>query len=58
MTWSGWETLPEVWQALSDVQEWSRGPPGCPGVVGKPYRMSRRPSQMFVSVQKSLPDDR
>ena len=24
-----------------DVREWSGGPFGCPGVVGKPFRMSR-----------------
>ena len=26
---------------LLDDQEWSVGPPGCPGVVGRPSRMSR-----------------
>ena len=29
MSGSGWETLP-------DVREWSRGPPRCSGVVGRP----------------------
>ena len=33
MSESGRETLP-------DVQEWSVGPPGCPGVVGSPSRMT------------------
>ena len=35
--------------ALPDVREWSGGPPGCPGVVGRPCQMSgsgRGPSRM------------
>ena len=27
-------------EALSDVWEWSRSPPGCPGVVRMPSRMT------------------
>ena len=27
-------------EALPDVLEWSGGPPGCPGVVGRPSLMS------------------
>ena len=27
-------------ESLKDVQEWSGGPPGCPGVVGRPSRIS------------------
>ena len=27
-------------KALPDVREWSGDPPGCPGVVGRPFRMS------------------
>ena len=27
-------------EALKVVQKWSGGPPGCPGVVGRPFRMS------------------
>ena len=34
---------------LPDVREWSGGPPGCLGVVG-------RPSQMSGSGRESLPD--
>ena len=41
MSRSGWEAFP-------DVREWSRGPPGCPGVVGRPSRMSG-------SVREALP---
>ena len=37
--------------ALPDVREWSDGPTGCPGVVG-------RPSQMYGSVWKAIPDVR
>ena len=33
MSWDGREALWDVW-------EWSEGPPGCPGVVGWPSRMS------------------
>ena len=28
-------------EALPNVRVWSGGPPGCPGVVGRPSRMSR-----------------
>ena len=31
---SGWETIPNVWEALLDIREWSEGPPGSPEVVG------------------------
>ena len=37
---------------LSNVREWSKGYPKCPGVVRKPSRMSgngRRPSQLSES---------
>ena len=37
-------------EALLDVREWSGGPPGCPGVVG-------RPSRMTESGREALPDD-
>ena len=33
MSRSGWETL-------TDVREWSGGPPGCPGVIGRSSLMS------------------
>ena len=33
MSGSGREAFPDVW-------EWLGGPPRCPGVVGRPYRMS------------------
>ena len=47
--------------ALPDVQEWSRCPPGCRGVVGRPFRMSGRCRETLLEVQKwceSLPDVR
>ena len=28
------------WKTLSDVREWSGGPPECPRVVGRPSQMS------------------
>ena len=50
--------IPERWKALSDVRQLlggppvcAGGPPGCPGVVGRPCRMSG-------SCQKVLPDTR
>ena len=58
-------------EALPDVQVWSRGPPGCLGVVWIPSRMSLRggrtsrmpgvfgkPSQMSGSGREYLPYDR
>ena len=48
---SGLETLPNVpegWESLPDVCEWSKGYPKCPGVVW-------RPSQMSGSGQQTLP---
>ena len=52
------------WVALPDVQEWSGGPPSClrvvegpvecPGVLGRPSRLSVRPSQMSGSGREVL----
>ena len=42
MIGSGRETLPNVRKTLMDIQEWSFGPPECPGVVKRPSRMSER----------------
>ena len=42
-------------EALPGVREWSRGPPGCPEVVGKPSGcpvVVERPSQMSKSGQE------
>ena len=38
-------------EALPDVREWSIGPPGCQGVVGRHSRMS-------ISGWEALPDVR
>ena len=46
-------------EALSNVLEWLRGHPECPGVVGRPSLMSGRvgmPSRMSGSCQKALPN--
>ena len=53
MSWSGREAFPDAGggreaprmsgsgrEALPDVRVWSRGPPGCLGVVGRSYRRS------------------
>ena len=68
MPGSGRETLPNVRKDLMDIQEWSVGPPRCPGVVGRLSRMSgnsreaclmsgvdERPSRMSGSGQENLP---
>ena len=34
-------------QALPYVREWSGGPPGCPGMVGMPSRMSGSGQEAF-----------
>ena len=61
MQGSGWEFLP-------DVQEWSRCPAECPGVVGRPcrlfgsgrrhFQMSRMPSWISGRGREALPDVR
>ena len=38
-------------QAIPNVREWSGGPLGSPGVVGRPFRMSG-------CGREALPDDR
>ena len=38
-------------EPLRDVRQWSGGPPGCPGVVG-------RHSGMFKSGREDVPDVR
>ena len=47
-------------EALLDVREWLEGSPGCPAVVGRPFRISivvLRRSRMFGSGRDALPDD-
>ena len=61
MSRSGRETLLDVRQALSDVRECSEGPHGCPGVVGRPSRMSgsgRAAIQMTRNVRETPLDVR
>ena len=43
-------------ESLSDVREWSGGPPRCPEVVRRPSRMSAGPSRMSKSGQEAHPD--
>ena len=48
-------------EALSDVREWSGGPPECSGVVGSTYGCTGlfgRPSQMSGRGREALPDVR
>ena len=49
---SGLEALLDVREALPDVWEWSRDPPGCPVVVGRPLRMSGRGKETLSDVQE------
>ena len=45
-------------EALSDVREWTGGPPESPGVVGSFYRKSEKPSRMSGSGRVAFPDVR
>ena len=47
MSGSGSEALPDVW-------EWSGGPPGCPGVVGRPFQMNGSGSEALPDVWEWL----
>ena len=40
MSGSSWEAFLDVREALPVVRVWSGGPPGYPGVVGRPSLMS------------------
>ena len=57
----GRETFPDVpewWEALLDVQKWSGDPPVCPGLVGRPFRMSGvvgKPPRMSGGGRETLP---
>ena len=44
MSWSGRETI-------RDVREWSKGPPGCQGVVGRTSQMSGSSLEALRDVQ-------
>ena len=39
-------------------REWSGGPPGCPGVVGRPSRMFGGGQEALSDVREALPDVR
>ena len=55
MSSSGREALPDIrkwWEALTDVQKWSEDPPGCPGVVGRPFGMARNGSETTPDVRE------
>ena len=41
-------------EALPDVQEWSGGPNGCSGVVGRPSRLVGMPFRMSGSGREAL----
>ena len=45
MSWSGRE-------AFTDIRECSGGPPGCPGVVGRPSRMSGNGLEAVLDVRE------
>ena len=47
-----------VWEALPEVLEWSRGPPGWPGVFGRPSRKVRSPFLRAGCGQEALPKSR
>ena len=41
-------------EALPDVQEWSKGPTGCPGVVGRPCWMSGSSLETLPKIREWL----
>ena len=41
-------------KALTYVQKWSGGPPGCPGVVGRPFRMSGSGREVLQDIREWL----
>ena len=45
MSWNGQEALPHV-------LEWSGNPPECPGVVGRPSRMSGSGRETLLDVRE------
>ena len=45
MSGGGQEILPDVW-------EWSGDPPGCPGVVDRPSRMSGSGREAIADVRE------
>ena len=49
MSGSGWEAIP-------DFQEGLRGPPKCPGVVGRLFLMSGSCREAIPEVWETLPD--
>ena len=54
MSRSGWRPFwmsGSGWLALPEVLNWSGGPPRCPGMVGRPSRMSD-------SVREAIPNVR
>ena len=51
------------WEALSDVREWSGDhpvrlgdPPGCPEVIGKPFRISGSSREALLNVRERSGD--
>ena len=38
-------------EALPEVQEWSEDPSGCPGVVGRPSRISKSGREAISNVR-------
>ena len=69
MSGSGQEALRlsrSGWETLTDVREWSGGPPGCQSVIGRPTQMSGSGREALPhlwkfsggppDVQEALPD--
>ena len=59
MSGSGWEALPDVRECLRglpNVQEWLEGPPQCPGLDGRPSRMTRNSREALPDVWKWFED--
>ena len=50
------KALPNIREALPNVRELLRGPHGCPGVVGRPFRMSGSVLEVFPNVRERSGD--
>ena len=58
MSGSDWDSLPDIREWSGGFPKYLGGPLGCPGVFGRYFQMSGRPTRMFRSGRKALLDVR